>query len=383
MKKTVALYGLMIFFSGAAVISAWTGPTGTAPSNNVAAPINVGTIDQVKNAGLSVNTLLVAGNMLTAGTYLDLAGTNAYLNFGASTGNAGYGIRDNGGSVEVKNSGGAWVSITAGSGSWVVSGTNIYNNNTGNIGIGTTNPTDGKLQVVGVVSISRSGTGTCCSAAGNETLALSENTSVSGRTAKIQFHNSGVNEAFLELTSTGDRRLQISDNQGTTTGLEIAGDLYTKGYHAVRLDSAGKGYLFPWSTPSGNVYVGGAATTNLTVTGNLYGNGFYYNSDRRLKKNIEPMTDNLSKVLRLEPVTYNWINPQFATTTQLGFVAQDVEAIVPELVFTDASTSMKAVDYARVTPLLVGSVQELNQKIADQQKEIDALRQEIESIKNK
>ena len=49
---------LFVLFVGllfASALQAWTGPTGTAPSNNVPILINVGTTAQVKNAGLSVN----------------------------------------------------------------------------------------------------------------------------------------------------------------------------------------------------------------------------------------------------------------------------------------------------------------------------------------
>lgn len=47
---------------GFSFVVAWTGPTATAPGGNVAAPINVGTVDQVKNAGLSVDALAVFGS---------------------------------------------------------------------------------------------------------------------------------------------------------------------------------------------------------------------------------------------------------------------------------------------------------------------------------
>ena len=46
----------------ASALSAWTGPTASAPSGNVSAPINVGTTDQVKDAGISVNSLAVFGS---------------------------------------------------------------------------------------------------------------------------------------------------------------------------------------------------------------------------------------------------------------------------------------------------------------------------------
>ena len=87
------------------VVFAWTGPTQTAPASNVSAPINVGTIDQIKNAGLGVNSLAVYGNTI-------LSGTNLYLNFGNTAGASGYGIRDNAGTLEFKNSGGNWTNMT-------------------------------------------------------------------------------------------------------------------------------------------------------------------------------------------------------------------------------------------------------------------------------
>src|SRR3989344_3859726 len=56
------LFLLFIGLLAATALQAWTGPTATAPAGNVAAPINVGTTDQVKNAGISVNSLAVFGS---------------------------------------------------------------------------------------------------------------------------------------------------------------------------------------------------------------------------------------------------------------------------------------------------------------------------------
>ena len=52
----------------ASALSAWTGPTAPAPGGNVKAPVNVGTTDQVKDAGLSLNSLLVVGNAVLYNT---------------------------------------------------------------------------------------------------------------------------------------------------------------------------------------------------------------------------------------------------------------------------------------------------------------------------
>jgi hypothetical protein len=88
------------------IVIAWTGPTSVPPHGNVSPPLNVGTVDQVKNAGLALNSLAVFGNQI-------LAGTSRYLNFGAIAGVDGYGFRDNNGAMEFKNNAGSWSTIAA------------------------------------------------------------------------------------------------------------------------------------------------------------------------------------------------------------------------------------------------------------------------------
>ena len=130
--------GLLVIVCGSTAF-AWTGPTGTAPTNNVAAPINVSTAPQIKNGDLGVNNLLVSGNLQLAGSSATSNGTsNAYLAFGSETGNAIYGLRDNSGTIQVKDYGGNWSDVS-GLSPWDVSGTTIYYTG-GSVGIGTSSP---------------------------------------------------------------------------------------------------------------------------------------------------------------------------------------------------------------------------------------------------
>jgi hypothetical protein len=94
----------------ASKLFAWTGPTAIPPNGNVPAPVNVGSVNQVKSAGLGLNSLAVFGNTLLGGSI----GANAYLNFGATSGEGGYGFRDNGGAMEYKNQGGTWAAFGGG-----------------------------------------------------------------------------------------------------------------------------------------------------------------------------------------------------------------------------------------------------------------------------
>jgi hypothetical protein len=97
-----------VLFITTSVLVAWTGPASAPPNSNVSAPINVGTTNQVKNAGLSVNALAVFGNAI-------ISGTSRYLNFNTTVGDTGYGIRDNNGAMEFKNASGAWAPIASSS----------------------------------------------------------------------------------------------------------------------------------------------------------------------------------------------------------------------------------------------------------------------------
>jgi hypothetical protein len=92
-----------VFFVAASLVLAWTGPTSAPPNGNVSAPINVGTTDQIKNAGLAINALAVFGNSILQAA--------SYLNWGSTSGSNGYGFHDNNGKMEFKNSGGSWQSM--------------------------------------------------------------------------------------------------------------------------------------------------------------------------------------------------------------------------------------------------------------------------------
>ena len=152
MKRLGAvLVGVVAVLAVVVEASAWSGPTANPPSGNVAAPINVGSASQTKNGSLGVNGLAVFGNSLLQ--------ASSYLNWGAVAGVNGYGIRDNAGTLEFKNSGGSWASLQSivyglmgGGGSWAASGSNIYNSNAGNVGINTSNPQQ-KLDVNGYVRV--------------------------------------------------------------------------------------------------------------------------------------------------------------------------------------------------------------------------------------
>lgn len=107
------------------------------------------------------------------------------------------------------------------------------------------------------------------------------------------------------------------------------------------------------------------------------GNGAYLNiSDRRAKSNIVPTSKGLAEILQLQPVSFDRVNPATGSQTEIGFVAQDVQPIVPEAVWQagielrDGSGGLGSTDptlalsEATLTALNVNAIKELNALIA-------------------
>ncbi len=81
-------------------------------------------------------------------------------------------------------------------------------------------------------------------------------------------------------------------------------------------------------------------------------------SDIRLKENlVELSPDVLSKLSNIKGYTFNWkADPE--RRTDIGVIAQEVESIFPEIVFTNATDGFKGVNYSRLSVLLLKGLQE-------------------------
>ncbi|MBC7447278.1 MAG: tail fiber domain-containing protein [Hymenobacteraceae bacterium] len=98
---------------------------------------------------------------------------------------------------------------------------------------------------------------------------------------------------------------------------------------------------------------------------------FFNSSDGRFKQNVRPLGGALASVLALRGVRYEWnaLGQQRggkAGAGQMGLIAQELEKLYPELVFTDTD-GYKAVNYAQLTPVLIEALKE-------QQVQIEALK---------
>ncbi len=131
----------------------------------------------------------------------------------------------------------------------------------------------------------------------------------------------------------------------------------------------------------GNVGIGTASPSQkLHVAGTICATSFISCSDVRYKKEIFPLSSSLKNVLALQGVSYHWKSKEysdknFSNATQIGLIAQAVEKIYPEVVFTD-DNGYKSIDYGHLTPVLIEAIKELHAKVEEMQK----LREENQSL---
>ena len=94
-------------------------------------------------------------------------------------------------------------------------------------------------------------------------------------------------------------------------------------------------------------------------------------SDSRLKEEIAPLpADILRKILQLKPYSYFYNNSRnLAKNKSIGFLAQDVEKLFPEIVH-DMQDGLKGLNYAAFGIIAIKAIQEQQQNIEQQQQEI-------------
>jgi len=96
-------------------------------------------------------------------------------------------------------------------------------------------------------------------------------------------------------------------------------------------------------------------------TGTLTSTIVTASSDEKLKENIRPIADALSKVLQLSGVLFNRIGQ---TADEIGYIAQQVEKIIPQVIHTDAD-GMKSLAYGNLVALLGEAIKEQQQQIEE------------------
>jgi hypothetical protein len=118
----------------------------------------------------------------------------------------------------------------------------------------------------------------------------------------------------------------------------------------------------------------------LDVNGSVNASGIFNSSDVSLKNSVVTLPNSLNKIKNLRPVTFKWnnTNDNAMMGTHAGFIAQEVDTVIPQLVHTDAN-GKKTLAYIEMIPYLVSAIQEQQKQIKHQDSLIQVLTQNVAS----
>ena len=195
--------------------------------------------------------------------------------------------------------------------------------------------------------------------------------------------SSGTNSAPTEKM-----RIDTSGNLlvGTTSQVGFNGgagaNINANG--AFRNGVSGSGDSSAWQRSSTGNYLAffyGALNSNPSAVGSINTNGtnttYSTSSDYRLKKDVQPMTGALAKVVALNPVTYTW---KANGSSGEGFIAHELQAVVPDAVIgekdavdDDGNPIYQGIDTSFLVATLTAALQEAHGLIKDLQVRVNAL----------
>ena len=254
-------------------------------------------------------------------------------------------------------------------------------NSSGNVGIGTTSPTQ-KLEVSGgniqVDGFSRK---IGFKVSGNSNAGYLIPYDGSGNTQLVN-ERSGGNLIFK---SANTERMRIHSNGrlslGTTSAdakLNIETTANVEQPFAINDSSNTASQTHRIAFRTGGTEVGTIKSTNS-------GTSFNTTSDYRLKENVTNVTDGITRVKQLAPKRFNFIvNPDITVD---GFLAHEAQAVVPEAVTgthnevdDDGNAVMQGIDQSKLVPLLTAALQEAIAKIETLETEMTSVKARLDAL---
>jgi hypothetical protein len=223
-------------------------------------------------------------------------------------------------------------------------------------------------------------------------VAASNNNVTVGHHSALSLAN-GSNNTFL---GTESGRNLVTGSSNLVVGYQ-AGTFLTNGSNNIYLGSGGvsseSNVIRIGSTQTGTIVAGinGATSpSGIPVLVSSSGQLGTLTSSRRFKEQIEPMRDARRIVQALHPVTFQYraAYDDGRQLRQYGLIAEEVEAVEPGLVVTDADGQPQTVRYHFLPPLLLAEVQRLEreraaqaQTIRSQAETMAALRDELAALR--
>lgn len=297
--------------------------------------------------------------------------------------------------------------LTGGGGSsnWTLSGTNLRNSNSGNVGVGATPNSrlhvNGsstlpafRAQIGGLTKLLVNTNGGV--AVGGNSGAPTNGLYVAGRVgigttspdAPFTIGTPGATNTNFGMTS--DKRIGVTNGSGgrhaailnsTSTYALLEAYNYASGaYSNVSIAGAGGSVGVGLTNPSYRLHVNGSA-------GKPGGGSWTNASDKRLKDRIVPFQEGLASIMAIKPVKYHYnkLSGMDTKPEYVGVIAQELKEVAPYMVGTFEKDGVEYfdVDNSAMMYLLVNAVQEQQKEKETQTAKIESLEKQVADLNAK
>ena len=209
-----------------------------------------------------------------------------------------------------------------------------------------------------------------------------------GTTERMRIDSSGLllqgsTSATFSMPSTGGASFKASNTGGGSPIVEIGNTDTTTGS-----DGSPALMVFKGSTTTGTnarfiqFSANGSGTTMGAIVGVSSGLCAFANfSDISIKKNIQPLSGSLSKIIALKPSSFDMVSD--SSHVNAGFIAQDVQKVYPEYVIENMANEGEKPLMAITGGMSGGFIAELVSAIQEQQALIESLTTRLTNLENK
>lgn len=207
---------------------------------------------------------------------------------------------------------------------------------------------------------------------------LKLNVTTTAGTTNINDCNSTVADNSLNDMTKACASLNGTYNQATERCILVSHPSTPANFSAVSTQ-----YLADWAAawkiatldPEYVNVTGDTMTGVLTMQSDIVMSGtqIQFNSDRKLKKDIQDLKDTLVKIRRMSPKVYKW---KANDKVHMGLIAQELAPLYPELVKKSPEGTLN-VDYIQLTPVLIKGVQDIDKENRKLKTELDFMRAEL------
>ena len=135
-----------------------------------------------------------------------------------------------------------------------------------------------------------------------------------------------------------------------------------------------------WSAGNGDRLLSIKDEDGMVERAYINANGAYVKvSDARLKGDVQTVENALSNILKIRGVRYHFLNSDpKEMSSEIGVIAQEVEPVFPDLVYTDPYSGYRSVSYDEFSGIFIEAIKELK---AQKDAEVDDLKQELATVK--